>query len=256
MLSIDRLVDCVGQSIPGQRGKSNYDSSVLAMCIYMIVGKHQNSNPFSSASQISRSVCGPLDAAVTVDGCKDQLTRVEFDLIGNHHSWGHAVLSVHQCHDSALGPVMLHSSIALHSVTDLEAQGRESLPLALRSVEASLKSFGELLLHQVPADEDKLALAGLILAPWLREVTSEQHVNSLVHKALLGMRNSQDALHSEDVRSLGGEKVANPFLHIIQIQLPRHANTHARHGGVVLMFAISIQELRIHVQRAGQIKSP
>mmetsp|Transcript_12472 Transcript_12472/g.32048 ORF Transcript_12472/g.32048 Transcript_12472/m.32048 type:complete len:264 (-) Transcript_12472:488-1279(-) len=132
-----------------------------------------------------------------------------------------------------------------HLGPDLEAQ--LGVDLALE------EAVDEALLVQVLADEDEPALA-LLAAPQAHKVAVEDHADALEDVLGVGALHVEDALVTVEVGAVLIHHQADPLLHEAQVQRRVELRAAACHRWIVLVLAVRVQELRVHLQHAGEAK--
>mmetsp|Transcript_62323 Transcript_62323/g.165422 ORF Transcript_62323/g.165422 Transcript_62323/m.165422 type:complete len:343 (+) Transcript_62323:523-1551(+) len=108
---------------------------------------------------------------------------------------------------------------------------------------------------EVLADEDELVGAALVGLPILLPIAVEDHVDRLVHEALVRVGDVQHALHPEDVGTLGLQDLRDPRLHEVEVDLSVVGDARRRDGRVVLVLAVGVEKLGVHLQSALQVEA-
>merc|ERR1719193_1201616 len=171
------------------------------------------------------------DQALVVLGRVDQIAvLVEFDLVGRHHPWIHAVVPVHGRHDLALGPLP-RARLALDRIAHAETQRLKLLRGALFRDTARLESRFEPFFVEVLPNENELALA------------------------LVCVLHGNDALHAVDVGALAHEQILDPILKLIHVHVALVLDGQAAHRGVVLVLAVRVEEVGLLLQRALEVEA-
>mmetsp|Transcript_28967 Transcript_28967/g.83271 ORF Transcript_28967/g.83271 Transcript_28967/m.83271 type:complete len:264 (-) Transcript_28967:510-1301(-) len=130
-----------------------------------------------------------------------------------------------------------------HLGPDLETQ--LGVDLALE------EAIDEAPLVQVLADEDEPALA-LLVAPPAHKVAVEDHADALEDVLGVGALHVEDPLVTVEVGTVLIQHEADPLLHEVQVQRRVELRAAACHRRVVLVLAVHLQELRVHLQHAGE----
>ena len=154
------------------RGRQGLTVLVLVLVLVLVVVRTTAAPAQPLGAPAPRS-----DDLIVVLRHPDKPTGVrQGHLVGREHALRQIVITVEQGVHRAAGPLVLRS-LALHLVADSEAQRRTPRLEALGRGAAVVEGGGELLRLQPLADEDHLAVAGLVLRPRIAEGALEGHVH-------------------------------------------------------------------------------
>mmetsp|Transcript_38520 Transcript_38520/g.116456 ORF Transcript_38520/g.116456 Transcript_38520/m.116456 type:complete len:373 (+) Transcript_38520:225-1343(+) len=175
-----------------------------------------------------------LAELVDVEGAK----HVRLVIAGHLDDVGHAVFPISR--NRPWHPALLPRR--KHLVPNLKAQ--LGVDFALE------EAVDETLLVQVLPDENKTALALLVLAPIALEIASVNHTDTLEDILGGGAVDIENALVTVEVGPVLAQHQPNPTLHEIHVQWRVEFGTATCHRRVVLVLPIRVQELRVHLQHA------
>mmetsp|Transcript_19262 Transcript_19262/g.44278 ORF Transcript_19262/g.44278 Transcript_19262/m.44278 type:complete len:439 (-) Transcript_19262:38-1354(-) len=189
------------------------------------------------------------DEVVDVSGCEDEVTAVELYLV-----WRDASTSVPADLDDGSNFPGRFAGVALDAGANTEAEVLEALVAGILRIDARHETLFELLVIQVLANEGQLVDTRLVRIPRLGEVAIEDHVHCLVDKLGVVASDGEHALHAEDVRPLVLQQVTHPRLDQVEVEAAWCIDPEARHTRVMLVAAVGVEKLRVHLERAREVK--
>ncbi len=104
------------------------------------------------------------------------------------------------------------------------------------------------------ATNENEAVFARTFAPWTAIGGIDEHVNALENNAVGLVFNGKNAFHSEDVRTLFLNELAQPIVELLAITVTRRLDTHAGDVRVVVMMT-GLEEVRIHLHGAIEIEA-
>ena len=110
---------------------------------------------------------------------------------------------------------------------------------------------------EVSADEHKTTFSFFTFFPqtdFFAKVASKEHVNALEDKLRIHALHGEDALVSEQVFCLFSHEFSDPSVQLVHVQLACELVARRRDTVVVLVFRLRIQEFRVHLQGAFEVK--
>ena len=135
-------------------------------------------------------------------------------------------------------------------ITD-QRQWRQSI----HSGQAAPEPRVQRLAVQVASDKDQLTLALQFILPGAIGLALEEHVNTLEHKAIGLSLDIEDALHAEDVLTLGLEQLAEPGIEFFGIQFTALFDAHAG-DGLVVGVSVTMAAVLVNMSRLNSLTLP